>query len=224
MSLEMFPWIAGGLLTVTLRPTNVYGSGGPRDPVGEMFPLIAFGLLVATYIGLMIARKIREDRDAERTEATGGRWRIRSQIPWPAPDPYQRFGFLRSAMILNTREGTDEGFGVAYFDNIVHSRSERCAIVDLPVEGPTLDPRTPVSERRAIGPQTSDVLASMAGMTVDSAPFTILVRSSQSADAVQQAALRLAHAIVADAKTFGVTAHRIDAPDAKFKGRQHQFL
>jgi hypothetical protein len=103
-------------------------------------------------------------------------------------------------VILNTMEGTDEGFEGAYFDASIkrgHGR-EHGAIVDLPVEGPTLDPRTPVSERRAIGPRTSDVLASMAGMDVDSAPFTILVHASQPAAAVQQAALRLANAIVAD--------------------------
>src|SRR5689334_10112092 len=113
----------------------------------EMFPLIAFGLLTATFIGLMIARNIRESRDAERTEATGGKWRIRSQLPIPAPDPYSRFGFLELKMILDTREGTDEGFEVAYFDYISRARSrEHCAIVDLPVEGPTLDPKTPPSE------------------------------------------------------------------------------
>jgi hypothetical protein len=128
----------------------------------------------------------------------------------PAPDPYLRFRVLRSAAIRDTREGTDEGFEVAYFDRISRFKGrEHCAIVDLPEDGPTLDPRTPASERRAIGPQTSDVLASMAGMEVDSAPFTILVCSSHPADAVQRAALRLAHAIVADAKATG---------------RQHRFL
>jgi hypothetical protein len=122
-----------------------------------MFQLIAAGLLTATYLGLTIASKIRERRDAKLTEATSGRWRIRAQIPLPAPDPYLRFGILEAAMILNTMEGTDEGFEVAYFDAYIkrgHGR-EHGAIVDLPVEGPTLDPRTPVSERRAIGPRTS---------------------------------------------------------------------
>jgi hypothetical protein len=122
-----------------------------------MFPLIALGLLAATFIGLMIARKIREDRDAERTEATGGRWRIRSQILVPAPDPYARFGFLTWHMILNTREGTDEGFEVAYFDACPRVRGRR--------------------EHCAIGPTMSDALASMMGMDVKSEPFTILVYS-----------------------------------------------
>jgi hypothetical protein len=169
-----------------------------------MFTLIAVGLLTATYIGLTIARTIRERRAATVTEASGGRWRIRSQIPFPAPDPYLRFGILEEAMILDTMEGTDEGFDVAYFDAYIEEANgrEHCVIVDLPVEGPTLDPRTPVNERRAIGPKTSDVLASMAGINVHSAPFTILVHSSQPAAAVQKGALRLAHAIVADAKTL----------------------
>jgi hypothetical protein len=208
-----------------LRPTLGYPKEGPHDPFGDMLAPVVVGLLVATFIGLMIARKIREDRDAERTEATGGRWRIRAQLPVPAPDPYWRFPFLRWATIRDTREGTDEGFEVAYFDMIRTAwRPEHCAIVDLPVEPPTLGPRTPASERRAIGPYTSDVLASLVDMDVTSAPFTILVRSSQPADDVQRAALRLAHAIVADEKTFGVTANRTDAAPVKINSRQHRFL
>jgi hypothetical protein len=185
-----------------------------------MFTLIAGGLLTATYIGLTIARTIRERRDATFTEASGGGWHIRSQIPFPAPDPYLRFRNLEEAMILDTMEGTDEGFEVAYFDAYIEEAvgREHCAIVDLPVEGPTLDPRTPANERRAIGPKTSDVLASIAGMDVDSAPFTILVHATQPAAAVHKAALRLAHAIVADAKSSSETARRIDASQEKAKG------
>ena len=91
---------------------------------------------------------------------------------------------------------------MAYFDAYprVKGRREHCASVDLPVEGPTLNPNTPASERRAIGPSTSDALASMTGMDVKSAPFTILVYSPQPAADVEKAALRLAHAIAADAK------------------------
>jgi hypothetical protein len=165
-----------------------------------MFLLIAGGLLTAMWIGLTVARTIRERRDAAFTEASGGAWRIRAQIPFPVPDPYLRFGVLEEAMILDTMEGTDEGFEVAYFDAYIEEDKgrEHCAIVDLPVEGPTLDPETPIAEQRAIGPKTSDVLASMAGMEVERAPFTILVHSSQPAAAVHKAALRLAHAIVAD--------------------------
>ncbi len=186
-----------------------------------MFTLIAGGLLTATYIGLTIARTIRERRDATLTEASGGGWRIRSQIPFPPPDPYLRFAILEEAMILDTMEGTDEGFEVAYFDAYIEEANgrEHCAIVDLPVEGPTLDRTTPVDERRAIRPKTSDVLASMAAMDVVSAPFTILVHSTQPAAAVHRAALRLAHAIVADARASGETAHRIDASHEKEKGR-----
>jgi hypothetical protein len=66
----------------------------------EMFTLVAFGLLTATFVGLTIARKIRARRDAVRTEAMGGNWRCRSQIPFPAPDPYLRFGMLETVMIL----------------------------------------------------------------------------------------------------------------------------
>jgi hypothetical protein len=170
-----------------------------------MFTLIAGGLVTAAYIGLTIARIIRERRDATRTETSGGEWRVRSQIPFPPPDPYLRFDILERAMILDTMEGTDEGFEVAYFDGYIEEENgrEHCAIVDLPVEGPTLDPTTPVTEQRAIGANTSEVLASMAAMNVVSAPFTILVHSSQPAAAVHKAALRLAHAIVADAKTSG---------------------
>jgi hypothetical protein len=173
-----------------------------------------------------MARTIRERRDATLTEASGGGWRIRSQIPFPAPDPYLRFGILEHATILDTMEGTDEGFEVAYFDAYIDKSSgrEHCAIVDLPVEAPTLDPRTPVDEQRAAGPKTSDVLASIGSMEVVSAPFTILVHSTQPAAAVHKAALRLAHAIVADAKTFGVTTGRSDASDATVRRRSHRFL
>jgi hypothetical protein len=167
-----------------------------------MFNLIAFGLLSVTFIGLAIARKIRERRDATFTESADGEWRIRQQIPFPHPDPYLRLRLLETATILDTMEGMDEGFKVAYFDAYLDPDvgREHCALVDLPVEGPTLDPRTPVDERRAAGPKTSDVLASITGMEAHSAPFTILVHSTQPAAAVHRAALRLAHAIVADAK------------------------
>jgi hypothetical protein len=199
--------------------------GFPDMSLG-MFELFAFVLLAVTFIGLAIARKIREGRDAALTESADGDWRIRSQIPFPAPDPYRRFGILGRATILDTMEGTDEGLEVAYFDAYIDRDvgREQCAIVDLPVEGPTLEPTTPVSERRAIGPKTSDVLASIAGMDVHSAPFTILVHSSQPAAVVHKAALRLAHAIVADAKTAGATASRIGGSEAKSKDRQNRFL
>jgi hypothetical protein len=179
------------------------------------FLLVAFGLLAVTFIGLAVARKLRESRDAELTDAADGGWRIRSQIPFPPPDPYLRFGILGTATILDAMEGSDEGFPIAYFDAYIDRDvgREHCAIVDLPVEGPTLDPMTPVSERRAPGPKTADVLLLIAGMDVHSAPFTILVHSRQPAAAVHKAALRLAHAIVADAKDAGVQISRIEAPN-----------
>jgi hypothetical protein len=169
----------------------------------EVFLLIALGLVAATGIGLGMARQIRERRDEALTEAADGGWRIRSQIPFPPPDPYFRFGILGSAMVLDAMEGTDEGFEVAYFDAYIEEAvgREHCAIVDLPVEGPTLDPTTPEDERRAIGPKTADILMLIASMNVRSAPFAILVHSAQPAAAVHKAALRLAHAIVDDART-----------------------
>ena len=179
-----------------------------------MFTLIAVGLVTATYIGLTIARAIRERRDAAFTEASGGGWRIRAQIPFPAPDPYLRFPSLEKAMILDTMEGTDEGFEVAYFDGYIEEDTgrEHCAIVDLPVEGPTLDPSTPVDRATRIGPKTSDVLASMAAMDVDSAPLAGLVHSLQPAAAVRKAALR-SPAIVADRRPLKgvVSSLRISA-------------
>jgi hypothetical protein len=176
----------------------------------EQFLLIALGLLAATFTGLGIARTMRQRRDDDLTEAADGSWRIRSQIPFPPPDPYFRFGLLGSATILDAMEGTDEGFEVAYFDAYIDRDvgRESCAIVDLPFEGPTLAPTTPVSERRAAGPKTSDVLLSIASMDVHSAPFAILVHSTQRAAAVHKAALRLAHAIVADAKATTVSSSR----------------
>jgi hypothetical protein len=168
----------------------------------EAFLLIALGLVTVTCVGLGIARQMRERRDAALTEAAGGSWRIRSQLPFPPPDPFFRFDILEKAMIFDAMQGSDEGFEVAYFDAYVEEEvgREHCAIVDLPVEGPTLDPRTPVDEQRPAGPKTSDVLASIASMSVHSAPFAILVRSPQPAAAVHKAALRLAHAIAADAR------------------------
>jgi hypothetical protein len=46
---------------------------------GQFF-LVAFGLLAATFIGLGIARKLRERHEETYSDTTGG-WTIRSQLP-----------------------------------------------------------------------------------------------------------------------------------------------
>lgn len=50
-------------------------------------------------------------RDAELTEASGGEWRFRSELPLDVPPPYNYFeSFPFAGDIM---EGTDEGFEVA---------------------------------------------------------------------------------------------------------------
>jgi len=77
------------------------------------FMAIAFGLLTVTFVGLGIARRLRERRDEVYSDPAGG-WTLRSQLPIDFGPPYNQFGELYLAFAHDIREGRDEGFDVAY--------------------------------------------------------------------------------------------------------------
>jgi hypothetical protein len=196
-----------------MRPTR-YGPLGPQE-FSDGFLLFVFVAIVLTLIGLVVARIWRNRRDAALSEVSEG-WTFRSQLPINVGAPYDRFAELRTNQPFDVSETTDEGFKVSFFDvRDLNGHPLPCTIVQLPVEAPlvrrTDAPCAPVG----IGPRTADVLSGLGGLQVETAPlaeglaslraqtapFALLVRSTgASRPVVDRAALRLAHAIVADAQ------------------------
>jgi len=161
--------------------------------------LAIVGLIVLTPVGLFIARRLRERHDAAVSEATG--WRFRSQLPITLEDPYDLFSELYLAQPFDVREGRDENFEVSYFETRAPRRPVRpCAIVRLPVDGPTLDISGGVVPP-GVGPRTASVLRDARGVSVKSVPSALLVKAvSAPKETVERTALALAKAIVADAQ------------------------
>jgi len=182
--------------------------------------------------GLLVGRRHwLAHQDAEATEATGGEWRSRSELPLDAGWPYAAFApdiFL--AHPADLMEGTDEGFGVVYFT--VHRggahrqpKAFPAAIVQVPGETPKfryvtedLDDDAPkhlASLRRhtpphyeggrdgQVGPRTSELLAGARAVIVETAAGAVWVQSRGATQKeVQRLTLALARAMVADAATI----------------------
>lgn len=183
-------------------------------------------VLVAGFGFLAGRRRWLAHRDATLTEAAGEGWRIRSELPHDAGPPYSDFGLeLFLLMPSDVKEGTQEGFEVAYF-TIEDSRRTRiqrpAAIVQVPVETPkfryvttdiddeaarhlaALQEQTPphhdTGRAGRVGPRTGELLVHARAMIVETAPFAVFIRSKgASSDTVQRLAIALARAIVADA-------------------------
>jgi hypothetical protein len=165
----------------------------------QHFTLVAFGLLVLTYAGLTIARVRRARREAAVNEGLRDGWRFRAELALPVGDPYDRFRGLRFNPPFDIYEGRDEGFEVSYFQLRHEGAPLAAALVQLPVEGPRLQgcysPHTPV------GGRVGEVWRELRNVEVSTAPFALCVVSDGATESeVHGAALRLAHAIVADAR------------------------
>jgi hypothetical protein len=165
----------------------------------EHFTLITFGLLAITFAGLAIARMLRARREDAVNEGLTGGWRFRAELALPVGDPYDRFPELRLNPPYDIFEGRDEGFEVSYF----HLREEReplvAAIIQLPVEGPRIHGY--YSSHAPVGGRVAEVWRELGNVEVLTAPFALLVVSHRATEKeMQRAALRLAHAIVADAE------------------------
>lgn len=164
----------------------------------QHFHAIAFGLLAITFAGLAIARVLRARREDTVNEGLRGGWKFRAELALPVGDPYDRFRELRTNPPFDIFEGRDEGFEVSYFQLRDQSGPLAAAIVVLPVEGPRIQghysPHTPV------GGRVGDVWRELGNVEVLTEPFALFVVSDGATEsAVHRAALRLAHAIVADA-------------------------
>jgi hypothetical protein len=173
------------------------------------FMAIAAGLLSATFVGLWIARRLRERRDEAYSDPAGA-WTLRSQLPIDLGPPYNQFGELYLAFVHDIREGRDEGFDVAYFQiRDTHRVVHPCAIVQLPVEGPTLSMTEGSPVPAGVGPQAAELLARLSGLSVQCAPFALFMQSlTVSGDTVERTALALAKAIVADTQSAAGAAGR----------------
>lgn len=191
--------------------------------------LIAILVVLVGGVSLLaIRRYLRDRRDAEATEASGGTWRIRSELPLDAGPPYADFGAeLLLAGPFDVMEGIDGGFEVAYFTTYDRARSSQRverpgAIVQLQIETPrfryvavdldedapehlqALRQQTPphhdTSRPGRVGPRAAQLLADARSVIVTTAPFAVWVQSrGASTEAVHRLALALGTAIVADA-------------------------
>jgi hypothetical protein len=187
-------------------------------------------VLIGGVIFLAARRYWIDKRDSAYTEASGGEWRLRTELPLDAGPPYADFG---AELLLtgpsDVMEGTDEGFEVAYFMTYENGQSNSRAewpgaIVQLPVEAPRfrffsedLDDRAPrllkalqretpphhdTGRPGRVGPATAALLSGARTVIVTTAPFAVWVQSrGAQSRAVNQLALSLAKAVVADART-----------------------
>lgn len=162
--------------------------------------LLVLGAGAAILFGYRI---YREHQDVAYSDPSAG-ITFSTELPLTSRAPFDRFPDLLVRPPYDVIEMADEGFDVAYFTIATghRSRVERaCALVQLPVDPPlfNVSEGSPVPE--GIGPQTADVLKYLAGVRAQTASHALLAQSiSAPADTVQRTALRLARAIVADAK------------------------
>lgn len=189
--------------------------------------LIAILVVLVVGLGFLAARRHwLAHRDATLTEAAGHGWRIRSELPHDAGPPYSDFGIELFLMMPSAiMEGTEEGFEVAYFtiEDGRRSRIQRpAAIVQVPVETPkfrymTLDldddaaghlaalqqqtpPHHDTGRAGRVGPRTAALLSTATSIIVETAPFSVFIRSKgASTEVVRRLTMALARAIVADA-------------------------
>jgi hypothetical protein len=186
-------------------------------------------VLVGGFSFLAVRRYWIDQRDSAFTEAAGGEWRLRSELPLDAGPPYSDFG---AELLLtgpsDVMEGTDEGFEVAFFmtyeNGVSNSRAEwPGAIVQLSVETPKfrfvaedLDERAPrrlnalrretpphydTGRPGRVGPATAELLSGARSVIVTTAPFALWVQSrGAQSRAVNGLAIALAKALVADAR------------------------
>jgi hypothetical protein len=165
----------------------------------EHFTLITFGLLAITFAGLAIARVLRARREDAVNDGLKGGWRFRAELDLPVGDPYDRFPELRMNPPYDIFEGRDEGFEVFYFQLREERAPLPAAIVLLPIEGPSI--RGHYSAHAPVGGRLGEVWRELGNVEVLTVPFALFVVSDRATEKeVQRAALRLAHAIVADAQ------------------------
>jgi hypothetical protein len=165
----------------------------------EHFTLITFGLLAITFAGLAIARVLRARREDAVNDGLTGGWKFRAELALPVGDPYDRFRELRQNPPYDIFEGRDEGFEVSYFQLRDESGPLAAAIVLLPVEGPRIQGH--YSPHRPVGGRIGELWREIGNVTLLTAPFALFVVSDGATEKeVHRAALRFAHAIVADAQ------------------------
>lgn len=202
-------------------------SNSCRRIVPALMELLAIlVVLLAGFAFLAARRHWLAHRDATLTEAAGHGWRVRSELPHDVGPPYSDFGIELFLMMPSAiREGSEDGFEVAYFtiEDGRRSRIQRpAAIVQVPVETPrfrcvtvdldddaaahlvALQQRTPphhdTGSAGRVGPKTAALLSGARSMIVETAPFAVFVRSKgASTEAVHRLTMALARAIVADA-------------------------
>lgn len=162
-----------------------------------LFILAAGGAILLGY------RIYRDRRDAAYSDPSAG-VTFSTELPLSGRAPFDRFPELLVRPPYDVLQMSDEGFDVAYFTIATghRSRVERaCALVQLPVDPPPFDVTEGAPVPAGLGPQTAEVLEYLAGVRVRTASHALLAQSiSAPAPTVQRTALRLAKAIVADAK------------------------
>jgi hypothetical protein len=168
------------------------------------FLVVAATLGGGTFAALAVGRHYRAGRTASVNEASVGAWRYRASIPAVPGHPFAPFMSLDLGHVSDVMEGSDEGFEVAYFEMRVRRRSHApipAAIVQLPVHAPSVSLSEGQHPPHEVGPRTADEIRQMGGMRLTIVPSALFLRSEHlPAVVVQRTALRLARAIVADAR------------------------
>jgi hypothetical protein len=186
----------------------------------EHFTLITFGLLAITFVGLAIARVLRARREDAVNDGLTGGWKFFAELELPVGDPYDRFPELRRNPPYDIFEGRDEGFDVSYFYLRDEGEPLTAAIILLPIEGPSI--RGYYSPHSPVGGRLGEVWRELGNVEVLTVPFALFVVADGMAEKeLQRAALRLAHAIVADAQGGASATNKQPREPLRLFGRRY---
>ena len=187
-------------------------------------------VLIGGFGFLAVRRQWIERQDDAMNEVAEYGWRTRSDLPHDAGPPYHDYSpDLFLMMPSDIMEGTEEGFEVSYFtvrdragNRAGGGPQHPASIVQVAVETPkfryvaqdlaegasglltSLRHQTPPHYEGGtpgrVGPKTAEVLSLTRSVSVQTAPFSIFIRShGASPEAVARLTMALAKAIVADA-------------------------
>lgn len=174
----------------------------------ELFGILA--TLIAGALALVWARLYRDRQDADYTDPTGGT-SLSTDPPRTSAAPFHRFAKVASSLPFDVTRTRDEGFDVTCFvlpTGYGHRVDRACALVELTVDPPRFEMAEGGRVPSGVGPGLAEELRCLSGVRVETAFHALLVQSMAPPsplvhDTVRRTALRLAKALVADARRTG---------------------
>ena len=168
--------------------------------------LAVLAVLVAGALALTWVRHQRDRQDATYVDPTGG-VSISSDPPRTSAAPFHRFATVLRSQPFDVTRTRDEGFDVTCFmlpTGYSHRVDRPCALVELPVDPPRFEMAEAGAVPAGVGRATAEELRYLSGVRAETAFHALLVQSiAAPAPTVQRAALRVAKALVADARSAG---------------------